>query len=1493
MASIAFDNDPQRIVTVNASDGGSGDQVEIKYTNCKVIGNGSFGVVFQARQLGVPKHLEDIAIKKVLQDKRFKNRELQIMRLVKHPNVVDLRAFFYSSGDKKDEVYLNLVLEYVPETVYRTSRHYVKLKQPIPNLQIKLYMYQLLRSLAYIHSVGICHRDIKPQNLLLNPSTGILKLCDFGSAKILVPGEPNVSYICSRYYRAPELIFGATNYSTNIDIWSTGCVMAELMLGQPLFPGESGIDQLVEIIKVFRPRTSPEMLDLVARLLEYTPTARLSAIEAMCHPLFHELRQEGTSMPSGREMPALFNFTREAGGVMQSHSTIYPRITDFDDGSVTNSGPPSPPTTTTVLGLANMHIHSGPHSASSVSLASTYESVVVESVASGSSGSGSSRPVACDTVPPPQKLALKAGSSSPRPVSPLAPVETSLFDVPVLDENPVVDVAPRVESTHKLDIAPPGRKLCVRHQRMADQGMSSKLQRSSQDPAVKTRLKRVAAEDQAPVLKRARSEPRGADVDMPPVPTPSTPPATPAPSLTTPTPSLALSPRSHKRLESATPASSCVPGSPGQATRPWKQVYCERLSIERNWRRGRYTQRTLKGHTDGVMCLQFNERLSHPSFPVLITGSYDRTARVWNMETGAEVQCLKGHARAIRALQFDAAKLITASMDHTLKVWNWRNGTCVRTLEGHTEGVVCLNYDSNVLASGGVDTTVKVWNFRTGECFTLRGHRDWVNAVHLWDGPGSEAKGEQELDLDPGKMLFSASDDGTIRLWDLNLRTCVRQFTGHVGQVQSIRLVMLDGGCGDDDKQARQQEKDKKPQEEKNGPVPVLISGSLDNTIRIWDVESGRARKTLFGHIEGVWSVQSDKLRVVSASHDRTIKLKFPHSFTFLSLFLSLVMAPGILSKLRRRPSTSPHRPHSYVHRASITPEWPTSPAQVTPDVYLTSPAEDDGLLTSVCVHRAIEHEPKQEVAEAKVQGDGKQGLTRVSSGREVNEGLSAPKIKITLRHRASKVLRSITRYDHADKRMSQPGPGVKAASQHKRRNTLSDSSQAAFSMLAQASTAHALPRETSSGDVPGSPPPRSSGEGGRRRSSTLGHVEFTPRPSSPPRPPIPGEEEGMVDGVSQKVPGSLPAPITALEPAAEILTSPVDSTLDSPKGEKPKKLQPRRSKNAFSHLFTLKGEKIFRSPLPAKLAEDPVPPVPYIPEELAKAVADPDTPEASQPSAFTSTPTATPKSTKSRRFKRHRRATIGSISQVSADITGTPSSMSTAQPETPKTPTTPRTRTFTIMDLRKGFQVRGLGKSKGKLFSAKSNPEIRSPPPPVREPPTASESQENLESTQRHRPPPLQSTESPQPSVGFSIAVNGETDGTPETADFVTSLDTTPSIESTGPVTPVTGMPETPAPTPEPESSEEAKVSSSTEEVPDLSYTATEDEPASHRPSEASEATIQSDDPLFTALSTPSTLGDLQLQLREPSTKTSTLDAHLRLDSLRFEGFSFDTNVF
>ncbi|CAM4679671.1 unnamed protein product [Lepidochelys olivacea] len=336
---LKLGRDSGKVSTVVATPGqGPERPQEVSYSDIKVIGNGSFGVVYQAR---LADSGELVAIKKVLQDKRFKNRELQIMRKLDHGNIVRLRYYFYSSGEKKDEVYLNLVLDFVPETVYRVARHFTKAKQPIPVIYVKVYMYQLFRSLAYIHSQGVCHRDIKPQNLLVDPDTAVLKLCDFGSAKQLVQGEPNVSYICSRYYRAPELIFGATDYTSNIDIWSAGCVLAELLLGQPIFPGDSGVDQLVEIIKVlgtptreqiremnpnytefkfpqikahpwlkvFKPRTPVEAISLCSRLLEYTPATRLSPLEACTNAFFNELREPTARLPSGRDLPPLFNFS--------------------------------------------------------------------------------------------------------------------------------------------------------------------------------------------------------------------------------------------------------------------------------------------------------------------------------------------------------------------------------------------------------------------------------------------------------------------------------------------------------------------------------------------------------------------------------------------------------------------------------------------------------------------------------------------------------------------------------------------------------------------------------------------------------------------------------------------------------------------------------------------------------------------------------------------------------------------------------------------------------------------------------------------------------------------------------------------------------------------------------------------------------------------------------------------------------------------------------
>lgn len=332
----------------DAHDGHNDLPFKLRFSQRAMVGHGSFGYVYQ---INILPDNRQAAIKRVLQDRRFKNRELAIMRVIRHQNIVNLLYYFYKTNDK-NEVYLHLILEYVPETLYNASHWYISRRRTMPLFEVKLYSYQLFRSLNYIHSLGICHRDIKPQNLLIDPVRGILKLCDFGSAKILDPKQPSVSYICSRYYRAPELIFGARNYTTKIDIWSAGCVIAELILGQPLFPGESGIDQLVEIIKILGtpskeeiqsmnpnymdhkfPTIKPiplhkifkgidtEVVDLLAAVLEYSPVRRLTAAEAMSSQAFDIFRQqENASMvlPNYRNfkldneinIPDLLNFTK-------------------------------------------------------------------------------------------------------------------------------------------------------------------------------------------------------------------------------------------------------------------------------------------------------------------------------------------------------------------------------------------------------------------------------------------------------------------------------------------------------------------------------------------------------------------------------------------------------------------------------------------------------------------------------------------------------------------------------------------------------------------------------------------------------------------------------------------------------------------------------------------------------------------------------------------------------------------------------------------------------------------------------------------------------------------------------------------------------------------------------------------------------------------------------------------------------------------------------
>lgn len=314
-------------------------QKQPKYRILKPTGNGAFGMVYQAQDEETG---QIVALKKVFQDKRYRNRELSILSELNHPNCIILYHHFYSrSADNNDEEYLNLIMDFMPETLYKELKSFSKVRQQMPTLLIKLYSYQLIRSLAYIHALGICHRDLKPQNILIDPTTHELKLCDFGSAKKLVQGEPNVSYISSRPYRAPELIFGATEYTVAIDLWSAGCVIAELVIGKPIFAGESSLEQIVEIIKVlgtpnkqqiqamnpeyteyrfpvikqypwakvFEGKKMPnEFLDLIDKMLLYDPYKRTKPLYLLNHPFFDELRDKETKLEDGSPLPQLFNF---------------------------------------------------------------------------------------------------------------------------------------------------------------------------------------------------------------------------------------------------------------------------------------------------------------------------------------------------------------------------------------------------------------------------------------------------------------------------------------------------------------------------------------------------------------------------------------------------------------------------------------------------------------------------------------------------------------------------------------------------------------------------------------------------------------------------------------------------------------------------------------------------------------------------------------------------------------------------------------------------------------------------------------------------------------------------------------------------------------------------------------------------------------------------------------------------------------------------------
>jgi cyclin-dependent kinase-like len=203
-----------------------------KYEILGVIGEGAYGVVLRCRNTETK---EIVAIKKFKESeedasvRKTTMREVRVLRMLTQNNIVELKEAFRKKG------IVCLVFEYVHNNLLEVLE-----KSPTglePEL-IRSFMYQLLKGLAYMHSLNIVHRDIKPENLLISEKK-VLKICDFGFARPLKridETEELTDYVATRWYRPPELLVGA-RYGKEIDLWAVGCILGELVDGQPMFPG--------------------------------------------------------------------------------------------------------------------------------------------------------------------------------------------------------------------------------------------------------------------------------------------------------------------------------------------------------------------------------------------------------------------------------------------------------------------------------------------------------------------------------------------------------------------------------------------------------------------------------------------------------------------------------------------------------------------------------------------------------------------------------------------------------------------------------------------------------------------------------------------------------------------------------------------------------------------------------------------------------------------------------------------------------------------------------------------------------------------------------------------------------------------------------------------------------------------------------------------------------------------------------------------------------
>jgi len=297
--------------------------VDTKYSPLKPLGTGAYGVVCSA--VDRARNNKKIAIKKIpnafedLIDAKRILREVKLLRHFKHPNVVGLRDLINPpEGYPFDDIYM--VMDFMETDLHKI----IYSKNVLSDEHIQYFIYQVLKGLKYIHSAHVIHRDLKPSNLLLNGNCD-LKICDFGLARGVKVEEDYelTEYVVTRWYRAPEVMCSVQHYDAKIDVWSVGCILAELHGRQPLFPGEDYIRQMNLIfntlgtpssedmkfitnpkarnyIKSLKPRpkkpfskiyknANPLAVELMELMLEFNPARRCSVDQALEHPYFKSL----------------------------------------------------------------------------------------------------------------------------------------------------------------------------------------------------------------------------------------------------------------------------------------------------------------------------------------------------------------------------------------------------------------------------------------------------------------------------------------------------------------------------------------------------------------------------------------------------------------------------------------------------------------------------------------------------------------------------------------------------------------------------------------------------------------------------------------------------------------------------------------------------------------------------------------------------------------------------------------------------------------------------------------------------------------------------------------------------------------------------------------------------------------------------------------------------------------------------------------------------